>query len=198
MVPRHCLALAWVAALFALPAVPGAHGATEANPESDDYYEVLGVEKKATKKEIKKAYRGQALKWHPDRNPDNKEEATKVFQKVAEAYEVLSDDKTRRQYDAGGGSGFGHGAGGGQSTGAAGGVSLSLCLSLCLCLYLGCCACLSVSVSVPVPVCSCRCLSLARLSCTSLSRSLALSLLSCACLSVSLPLARPFSVQVRV
>lgn len=112
MVPRHCLALAWVAALFALPAVPGAHGATEANPESDDYYEVLGVEKKATKKEIKKAYRGQALKWHPDRNPDNVAEATEVFKKIGEAYDVLSDDRKREIYDLHGKEGLNPSAGG--------------------------------------------------------------------------------------
>ena len=108
---------------------------------------MLGVEKTATKKEVKKAYRAQALKWHPDRNPDNKEEATEKFQKVAQAYEVLSDDKTRKQYDAGG-SGFGHGAGGGQPmrlrTGA---VCVCVCLFVCLCV----CVCVRVWVCVYVP-----------------------------------------------
>uniref|UniRef100_A0A670ZT00 DnaJ heat shock protein family (Hsp40) member B6 n=1 Tax=Pseudonaja textilis TaxID=8673 RepID=A0A670ZT00_PSETE len=56
-----------------------------------DYYEVLGVHKHASQDDIKKAYRKLALKWHPDKNPDNKEEAERQFKQVAEAYEVLSD-----------------------------------------------------------------------------------------------------------
>ena len=68
-----------------------------------DYYEVLGVEKTATADEIKKAYRKLAKKYHPDANSDNKEEAEKKFKEIAEAYEVLSDDTKRKQYDN-----FGH------------------------------------------------------------------------------------------
>ena len=68
-----------------------------------DYYEVLGVEKTATADEIKKAYRKLAEKYHPDANSDNKEEAEKKFKEIAEAYEVLSDDTKRKQYDN-----FGH------------------------------------------------------------------------------------------
>ena len=64
-----------------------------------DYYEVLGVEKTATADEIKKAYRKLAKKYHPDANSDNKEEAEKKFKEIAEAYEVLSDDTKRKQYD---------------------------------------------------------------------------------------------------
>lgn len=64
-----------------------------------DYYNVLGVSKNATQDEIKKAYRKLALKWHPDKNPDNKEEAEKKFKEVAEAYEILSDKSKRDEYD---------------------------------------------------------------------------------------------------
>ena len=70
--------------------------------EKRDYYEVLGVQKGATAEDIKKAYRKLALKYHPDRNPDNKE-AEEKFKEAAEAYEVLSDDDKRARYDQ-----FGH------------------------------------------------------------------------------------------
>ena len=82
-----------------------------------DYYEVLGLQKGATKDEIKKAYRKLALKYHPDRNPGDKE-AEEKFKEAAEAYDVLSDDKKRQQYDQFGhagpqAQGFPGGAGGG-------------------------------------------------------------------------------------
>lgn len=81
-----------------------------------DYYEVLGVSKTATDEELKKAYRRLAKKYHPDANPDNKEEAEKNFKEVNEAYEVLSDAQKRRMYDQ-----FGHegpaGFGGGNPGG---------------------------------------------------------------------------------
>lgn len=64
-----------------------------------DYYSVLEVTKTATNDEIKKAYRRLALKWHPDKNPNDQELATKKFKEISEAYEVLSDDKKRRMYD---------------------------------------------------------------------------------------------------
>ncbi|XP_018329435.1 dnaJ homolog subfamily B member 6 isoform X2 [Agrilus planipennis] len=64
-----------------------------------DYYRVLEVTRGATSAEIKKAYRRLALKWHPDKNPQNSDEATKKFKEISEAYEVLSDDKKRRMYD---------------------------------------------------------------------------------------------------
>ena len=64
-----------------------------------DYYQILGVGKGASDDEIKKAYRKEALKWHPDRNQDKKELAEKKFKEVAEAYEVLSDKQKRQIYD---------------------------------------------------------------------------------------------------
>lgn len=77
-----------------------------------DYYEVLGVDKNASNDDIKKAYRKLAVKYHPDRNPDNKE-AEEMFKKVSEAYEVLSDEQKRQRYDQFGfndpGAGFGEG-----------------------------------------------------------------------------------------
>lgn len=65
-----------------------------------DYYQILGVDKKASQQEIKKAYRRLAQKYHPDKNPNNKE-AEEKFKEVSEAYEVLSDSEKRKQYDQG-------------------------------------------------------------------------------------------------
>lgn len=91
-----------------------------------DYYEVLGVDKNAGEDELKKAYRKLAMKYHPDRNPDNKEEAEEKFKEANEAYEVLSNPDKRARYDqfghagvdpngmgGAGGSGFGGFSGGG-------------------------------------------------------------------------------------
>jgi len=75
-----------------------------------DYYEILGVTREATVEEIKKAYRKIALKYHPDKNPGNKE-AEEKFKEAAEAYSVLSDPDKRRRYDQFGHAGVG-GAGG--------------------------------------------------------------------------------------
>jgi len=77
-----------------------------------DYYEVLGVSKGATKDEIKKAYRKQALKFHPDKNPGNKD-AEEKFKEAAEAYEVLSNDEKKARYDQFGHAGMGNNMGGG-------------------------------------------------------------------------------------
>ncbi|XP_033127682.1 dnaJ homolog subfamily B member 6-like isoform X2 [Anneissia japonica] len=67
-----------------------------------DYYEVLGVSKTATAEDIKKAYRKLALRWHPDKNPSNKEEAANKFKEISAAYEVLSDANKKNIYDRGG------------------------------------------------------------------------------------------------
>ena len=78
-----------------------------------DYYEILGVNKQASKDEIKKAYRKLALKYHPDKNKGDKKSEDK-FKEASEAYHVLSDDKRKLNYDQ-----FGHAAfdGGGGSQG---------------------------------------------------------------------------------
>lgn len=76
-----------------------------------DYYEILGVERNASEADIKRAYRKLALKYHPDRNPDDKEAEAK-FKEAAEAYEVLSSAEKRQRYDRFGHSGVrGNGAG---------------------------------------------------------------------------------------
>ncbi len=80
-----------------------------------DYYVVLGVSRSATQEEIKKAYRQQALKYHPDKNPGDPE-AEERFKEAAEAYEVLSDPDKRDRYDR-----FGHAGVGGASSGFGGG-----------------------------------------------------------------------------
>src|SRR3990172_7903137 len=84
-----------------------------------DYYEVLGVNRDASEEELKKSYRKLAMKWHPDRNPDNPK-AEEHFKEAKEAYEVLTDAQKRAAYDqfghagvdpsaaAGAGAGFGN------------------------------------------------------------------------------------------
>ncbi len=87
--------------------------------EKRDYYEVLGVSKNADATEIKKAYRKLALKYHPDKNPGDKE-AEEKFKEAAEAYDVLSNEEKRRRYDQ-----FGHaGVGGAGQGGFGGGMSM--------------------------------------------------------------------------
>ena len=76
-----------------------------------DYYEVLGVNRNAGEAELKKAYRQMALKYHPDKNPNNKE-AEEKFKEAAEAYEVLSDPEKRSRYDQFGHEGVKNGPGG--------------------------------------------------------------------------------------
>ncbi len=79
---------------------------------SEDYYELIGVSKSASADEIKKAYRKKALKYHPDRNKDDKH-AEEMFKKISEAYEILSDAQKRQMYDQYGAEGVKQQFGGG-------------------------------------------------------------------------------------
>ena len=91
--------------------------------EKRDYYEVLGVEKNANADDIKKAYRKAAIKYHPDKNPGDKE-AEEKFKEAAEAYDVLSNPDKRARYDRFGHAGMGGAAGGGFGGGGFGGFSM--------------------------------------------------------------------------
>lgn len=88
-----------------------------------DYYEVLGVSKSADEKELKKAYRKLAIKYHPDKNPDDASAEGK-FKEAAEAYEVLSDPNKKARYDQFGHAGMGGAASGGGHGGFGGGMSM--------------------------------------------------------------------------
>jgi len=78
-----------------------------------NFYEILGISKKAKDADIKKAYRKLSREWHPDQNPDNKEEATQKFYDISEAYEVLTDPEKRSKYDMGGEEALNGGGAGG-------------------------------------------------------------------------------------
>ncbi len=93
--------------------------------EKRDYYEVLGVSKSANADEIKKAYRKAAIKFHPDKNPDDKQ-AEENFKEAAEAYDVLSDEQKRARYDQFGHAGMGGAAGGGAGYGGFSGGGFSM------------------------------------------------------------------------
>jgi molecular chaperone DnaJ len=84
----------------------------------EDYYDILGLSKGATQVEIKKAYRKMAIKFHPDKNPDNNEAEAK-FKQAAEAYEVLGNQEKRQKYDQ-----FGHGAFDGSQGFGGGGMDM--------------------------------------------------------------------------
>ena len=87
---------------------------------ADELYKTLGVSKKASDEEIKKAYRKLARKYHPDRNPGDKE-AEEKFKEISAAHDVLADPEKRKEYDEGGAfAGFGGGAPGGQAGGFGG------------------------------------------------------------------------------
>lgn len=66
------------------------------NFNSEDFYEVLGVQRNADDNAIKKAYRKLSLKYHPDKNPNNKQEAEEIFKKISYAYGILSDKEKRK------------------------------------------------------------------------------------------------------
>jgi len=80
----------------------------------EDFYKLLGVDRNASDAEIKKAYRKMAMKFHPDRNTDNPEQAEAKFKEIKEAYEVLSDAKKRSAYDQFGHAGVDASMGGGR------------------------------------------------------------------------------------
>ncbi|EER08185.1 conserved hypothetical protein [Perkinsus marinus ATCC 50983] len=88
--------------------------ATQSGPK--DYYDVLGVSRSASQDDIKKAYRKLAMKWHPDRNPDNRNAAEEKFKDIGEAYQTLGDEDKRRQYDAFGSGSSSYGAAGSSTS----------------------------------------------------------------------------------
>ena len=68
--------------------------------DQPDYYKILNVSPEATEDQIRKSYKKLAIKWHPDKNPDNRKEAEEKFKQISEAYSVLGDKDKRREYDA--------------------------------------------------------------------------------------------------
>ena len=72
---------------------------SQPNFDSENFYEVLGVDSNADEKIIKKAFRKLSLKYHPDKNPDNVKWAEDIFKKIVQAYSILGDKDKRQQYD---------------------------------------------------------------------------------------------------
>merc|ERR1712071_710962 len=84
-------------------------------PRETEYYDLLGVApEQANEASLKKAYRKLALKWHPDKNPDNRENAEAMFKQISVAYDVLSDPEKKATYDRFGKDGLNGGGGGGR------------------------------------------------------------------------------------
>ena len=69
------------------------------NFDSENFYEVLGIDNGAAEAQIKKAFRKLSLKYHPDKNPDNVKWAEEIFMKIVQAYSILGDKDKRQQYD---------------------------------------------------------------------------------------------------
>ncbi len=90
-----------------------------------DYYEILGVQRTVTEKELKVAFRRLAMKYHPDKNPDNKQ-AEIQFKEIGEAYDILKDEQKRAAYDQYGHAAFENGMGGGGGQGFGGGGNASM------------------------------------------------------------------------
>uniref|UniRef100_A0A803N1P6 J domain-containing protein n=1 Tax=Chenopodium quinoa TaxID=63459 RepID=A0A803N1P6_CHEQI len=88
-----------------------------------DYYKILGVDKNAKDDDLKKAYRKLAMKWHPDKNPNNKKEAEAKFKQISEAYDVLSDPQKKAVYDQYGEEGLKGGAPPPDAAGGPGGAT---------------------------------------------------------------------------
>ncbi|KAF3977805.1 MAG: molecular chaperone DnaJ [Methylococcales symbiont of Iophon sp. n. MRB-2018] len=88
----------------------------------EDFYKILGVEKNASDAELKKSYKSSAMKYHPDRNTDNPDQAEKKFKKAKQAYEILSDPKKRTAYDQFGHAGIEQGMGSGSGGFGGGGA----------------------------------------------------------------------------
>jgi DnaJ-class molecular chaperone len=116
-----------------------------------DYYEVLGVNKDASDEEIKKSYRKLAMKYHPDRNPDNPK-AEEQFKEAKEAYEMLSDDQKRAAYDQYGHAGVDPSMGAGAGAGL---VDLAMPLVIFLVIFLAVdAAAVNVLMSTVAQICA--------------------------------------------
>ena len=111
-----------------------------------DYYEVLGLSKGASEKDIKKAYRRLAMKHHPDRNPGD-EAAEEKFKEASEAAEVLLDDEKRAAYDQFGHAAFEGGGAGGFGQGSSFGSILRMCLETSSAVAVGARRCKEVPIS---------------------------------------------------